>query len=119
MDIDITGSLEHMVTVIQAALPAGRTATTDPAAVRLPGVLVQFAGLDLDTLAGYSVSGRALVITGDDTDPDVIKAWEDLVGHVLDADIEVTGPIAVAGVDLPTHEQPLPALAIPVRVHQE
>jgi hypothetical protein len=120
VDIDLTGSLEHIVTVIKDAMPEGRkNVTSDATQLRLPGVLVQFAGMDLDTLAGYSVSARVLVITGDDKDADVIKAWEQLVGHVLDADVEVTGPITTAGVDLPQHDQPLPALAIPVRVHQE
>jgi hypothetical protein len=119
MDVTITAALDHIVTAIRAQLPEPKNATSDPAKLRVPGVLVQFAGLDLTTLAGLDVNARALVVAGDDEDPDVIKSWEALVGHVLDADLEVTGPITPAGVDLPTHDQPLPALVIPVRVHQE
>lgn len=118
MDIDITGALEHLVTVVAAALPADvRNVSADPAELRLPGVLVQFAGLDLDTLQGYTVQARLLLLTGDAADPKVIKAWDELASHVLDADVEVTGVITAVPVTHPAHEAPMPGLSIPVNVH--
>lgn len=121
MDLDLTGALAHIVTTVKAALPddAPKNVTDDATKVRLPGVMVQFAGFDLDTLQGYTVQARVLVIAGDDKDLDVIKSWERLAGHVVEADLEITGPATTTGVELPMHDQPFPALVIPVNVHQE
>jgi hypothetical protein len=123
--IDITGALADVVDAIKAADPDGADpaaaipVTADPRAVRLPGILVQFAGIDLDTLVGGTVQVRVLVIGNERDDPRVIEALEDLLDVVIAADLEVSGVITTRGVQLPNQAQPMPALAIPVNVHQD
>jgi hypothetical protein len=123
--IDITGALADVVEAIQAADPdaadesARIPVTADPRAVRLPGILVQFSGVDLDTLAGGTVQVRVLAIGNERDDPRVIEALEDLLDVVLAADLEISDVITTRGVQLPNQAQPMPALSIPVNVHQD
>lgn len=121
MAIDITGALADVVEAIEQAGPDDDqvNVTADPRAVRLPGVLVQFAGIDLDTLQGGTVQLRVLVIGQDRDDPRTVEVLEDLLDVVLDADLEVSGVITTVGVQLPSQPSPMPALAIPINVHQE
>lgn len=120
MAVDITGALADLVEAIKAADPDTPVdVTADPTQVRLPGILVQFAGIDLDTLQGHTVQARVLVIGQDRDDPRAVEQLETLLATALAADLEVTGLITAVGVQLPTQPSPMPALSIPVNVHQE
>lgn len=122
MSIDITGALADVVDAISAASPDPDDlvdVTADPTKVRLPGVLVQLAGIDLDTLQGATVQARVLVIGPDRDDPRSIEQLESLLAVVLAADLEVSGVITTAGVQLPSQPAPMPGLVIPINVHQE
>lgn len=96
----------------------GIVATIDPTKLVLPGLLVQLAGVDLDTLAGHTVSARVLVVAPQRDDPRSLDALTNALLVVTAADLEVTAPITTAGVRVPHHPKPMPGLSVPVQLHE-
>jgi hypothetical protein len=126
--MDIRGSLQEIAGRLNAARDAlvaadvdqvaGIVATIDPTKLALPGILVQFAGLDLDTLAGHTVLARVLVVAPQRDDPRSLDTLNHGVMVVLAANLEVTAPITSAGVRVPKHPKPMPGLSVPVQIHE-
>lgn len=94
-------------------------ATIDPTKLHLPGILVQLAGVDVDTLAGYTAQARLLIVAPQRDDPRSLHALSDGLTIALAADLEVTGPISTAGVRVPAQPKPMPGLSVPVQTHEE
>lgn len=97
---------------------ASLVVTIDPTKLTLPGILVQFAGVDLDTLAGHTVQARALVIGPTRDDPRTLDNLNAGLLVVAAADLEVSGDITTAGVRVPQQPKPMPGLAVPVQIHE-
>lgn len=126
--MDVRGSLEAIAGTLTAARDAlvaagvdqvaGIDATIDPAKLVLPGILVQFAGLELDTLQGHTVLARVLVVAPQRDDPRSLDLLSAGVLVVTTADLELTGTITTAGVRVPKHPHPMPGLIVPVQIHE-
>lgn len=121
--MDIPGSLDaiadRIVTVYGATVGGPKVdVSTDPTTLRLPGILVRFAAIDVDTHAGYSVDAQVLVIAPDRTDPRALTILSEQLQYVLNADLLLTGPVTALGVVLPNQPHPMPGLSVPVRIHE-
>lgn len=93
--------------------------STDPTTLRLPGILVRFTSLEVETLdGGHAVQAQVLVVAPDRTDPRALEMLSERLPYVLDADLEVTGPVTALGVILPTQPHPMPGLSVPVQIHE-
>lgn len=104
--------------VIDADQVARIVATIDPAKLALPGILVQLAGIDLDTLAGHTVQARVLVVAPQRDDPRSLDTLNHGLRIVTAADLEITAPITTAGVRVPKQPKPMPGLSVPVQIHE-
>jgi hypothetical protein len=126
--MDLRGSLQAIAGRLNTARDAlleagvdqvaGIDATIDPTKLALPGILVQFSGVDLDTLAGHTVLARVLVVAPQRDDPRSLDTLAHGLMIVRAADLEVTAPITTAGVRVPKHPKPMPGLSVPVQTHE-
>lgn len=99
---------------------AGMTASTDPASVVGPGVLVQLVSFQKDTLGGgwlYDVN-LVLVVPDVDGGPGPAAALTQLLNMIL-AWAQPDGPIQARSVQLPSGPAPLPGLVFPLQVRTD
>jgi hypothetical protein len=92
-------------------------ATADPDAVRVPGILVQPIGIGRTTFGDWSITAQLLLVV---SDTDAIRAREELstlIYACLLADVPIPVDQAVASVQLPTEDAPLPCYPITVPIH--
>lgn len=102
----------------EAARFARIEATIDPTKLTLPGILVQLAGVDVDTLAGETVQVRILIVAPQRDDPRTLDHLTRGLQIAYDADLEVTGPAAATGVRVPAQPKPMPGLTVPAQIHE-
>ena len=112
MGADLPVVVAHVVDVLKAE---GLHATADPRALRVPGVLVQWTGVEVDLLDGATHDLRLLLVAADRDDPRTLASLSDLLDAVIEV-IDPAGRIASRGVMVPTHPSPLPGLEYPVQV---
>lgn len=108
-DISLT-AVDDFVTFLRDVCEV--EASTDPADLRLPGVWVQIPAIDLDTLAGYTIATRLLLVVPDDGPAKAMAGLIALLNKVL-AHVDAHGTIEPRTAILPEASAPLPALAVP------
>lgn len=90
-----------------------RDVTTDPAALNLPGVLVQLAGVREDVLAGTTLELRLLCVSPDRDPNRSMAILADLYNQVVDVIGGPTGTTTTGSLTLPTDATPYPVMAVP------
>ena len=111
--MDLPAVVDAVVELLDTA--GVRHVTADPSKLNLPGVLVQWSGVDVDLLAGQTHELRLLLVAPDRDDPRTLAALSDLLAAVVDV-VEPSGPVRSRGVRLSTQPSPMPALEYPIRV---
>lgn len=112
--MDLAASLASVVTQLKAA--GVETASTDPADILAPGVLVQLVGLERETMTGWALNLNLVLVAGDvDGGPGPAAALTPLLNLVL-AWAQPDGPIQARSVQLPSGPAPLPGLVFPLTV---
>jgi hypothetical protein len=114
--MDMAAGLANVVAAF-AAVPGVETASTDPADVIAPGVLVQLVSIGPDTLATRELGVQALLVVPDsDGGPGPAAALSVLLAAVEAAGISADDTILARSVVLPSNPAPLPGLLIPLTV---
>lgn len=85
-------------------------------AIELPGVVLQVYGYTFNTLDGYALRGRVLLVVRDAPARDAIGALADLLNRVTSV-VRPSGEVTHEAVTLPDRAAPLPALAVPFTVN--
>lgn len=100
---------------LAVALKAGgvREASTDPAALNLPGVWVQATGITFDLLDGYTINARLVLIVADTGVARSMAALAELLTDVI-AVVDPTDTVTATTATLPSNPARLPALAVPI-----
>lgn len=111
MDNITLDPLEDLAAAL-AAVPGITTAATDPAKVRTPGVWVRFAGLELDSLGGYTIYATLHLIVADTGYRRASVALGSLLSRVAGV-VDVHETVTPQPVILPSGPKPLPGLAVP------
>jgi len=114
--MDLKAALDTVVAAF-AAVPGIETASTDPSQVTAPGVLVQLAELEVETLSTWLVTTQVtMVVTDSDGGPGPATSLGALMGACLTAGIRPDGPVVGRSILLPSNPAPLPGLVIPLTV---
>lgn len=103
---------------LAAALKAAgiRDVSTDLAALNLPGVWVQWAGVNENILAGSTITVRLVCISPDRDARRSMDVMATLYGQVL-AVVDPVGPSTTGAISMPSDPTPYPALSIPFEIH--
>lgn len=114
--MDMAAGLDQVVTAF-AAVTGIETASTNPADIIAPGVLVQLVSIGPDTLAGRELGVQALLVVPDsDGGSGPAAALSMLLTAVEAAGITADDTILARSVVLPSNPAPLPGLLIPLTV---
>lgn len=90
-----------------------RSASVDPAKVTTPGVWIQGTGIELDRLAGYTLTTRLVLVVDNNGQRRAMTALAGLLNKVLTV-VDPAGPITPREVTLPGDAgAALPGLAVP------
>lgn len=97
-----------------AALKAGgiRSVSVDPADINPPGVLVKVTGVDLDLLAGLTITTELLCVVPDNGQRRSMTALAALFNQVTTV-VDPTAATRVVSVLLLENQAPLPGLSVP------
>jgi hypothetical protein len=115
--LDLAGTLQTVVTGLHTA--GVETASTDPADILAPGVLVQLVDFQPVTLTGWDIN-LTLVLVAQDSDggPGPAAALSSLL-QLVRAYAQPDGPVSARSVQLPSNPAPLPGLLFPLTVRTE
>jgi hypothetical protein len=115
---DLAAALNLAVTGLHSA--GVETASTDPADILAPGVLVQLVDFSKDTLGGGWAYNLNLILVAADVDggPGPAAALSTLLNLVL-AWAQPDGPIQSRSIQLPSGPAPLPGLVFPLTVRTD
>lgn len=120
--MDLAGALADVVAQLKAAPPDGagvETASTDPADVIAPGVLVQLSQLRQETLGGWALDLNLILVAPDvDGGPGPAAALTPLLNLIL-AWAQPDGPVQARSIQLPSGPAPLPGLVFPLTVRTD
>lgn len=116
--MDFGVQLASVVTQLQA-LSGVETASTDPAAIVAPGVLVQLVSLERLTMTGWALNLNLVLVVADvDGGPGPAAALSVLLSTIL-AWAQPDGPIQARSIQLPSGPAPLPGLVFPLTVRTD
>lgn len=90
-----------------------RSADIDPAKVTTPGVWISATGVELDRLAGYTITTRLVLVVDDNGPRRAMAALAKLLNLVLEV-VDADGPITPRTFTPGDNAAPLPALSVPV-----
>lgn len=112
---DLAAGLASVVTALKA-LSGVDSASTDPADVFAPGIVVELDSAQKDTLGGWALN-LTLTLVAADTDggPGPAAALTVLLNTVLGW-AQPDGPVQARSVILPNNPAPLPGLLFPLTV---
>lgn len=112
--MDFSTPLASVVTAVKA-LPGVETASSDPADIIAPGVLVSLSDLEPETLAGWRMNlNLTLIVADTDGGPGPAAALSALLSTVLTY-AQPDGPVVARTVYLPNNQAPFPALVFPLQ----
>lgn len=116
--MDFSTGLASVVTQLRA-LDAGLTASTDPADIVAPGVLVRLVQLQRSTMTGWDLDLELVLIAADtDGGPGPAAALSTILSTILTW-AQPDGPILSRSVQLPSGPAPLPGLVFPLTVRTD
>jgi hypothetical protein len=120
--VDFAAALQDVVTQLKAAPPAGagvETASTDPAEVLAPGVLVQLSQLRHETMGGWALDLNLILVAADtDGGRGPADQLTELLNLIL-AWAQPDGPVQARSIQLPSGPAPLPGLVFPITVRTD
>lgn len=115
--MDLAAALASVVTGLHNA--GVETASTDPADILAPGVLVQLVSVDRLTMTGYALNLNLILVVADvDGGPGPAAALTPLLNLIL-AWAQPDGPIQARSIQLPSGPAPLPGLVFPLTVRTD
>lgn len=121
MSVDIGAAIQGVVDALGALELDGSplSASTDPAQVNVPGVIVQFVQLQPATLNQRELQLRLLLVVPDsDGGPGPAAALSDLLA-VVETYASADGPITALPVLMPDGAAPVPGLAFPLNIYAQ
>lgn len=110
--INLNGPLDAVVELLEAA---GIRATTDPADINAPAVLVGLDSFQPGTLADWQVTAQLVLFVPDNGGARIKTALAELFNQVTAAEVYPDGPVLARMVPLPDGP-PLPALTFPLNL---
>lgn len=110
-------AVDQLVDQLRALSPElkGPRVTTEPSELELPGILVEVRGVRFDTLDGFRIETRLLLVAPDNGTRRAMTTLSQLYNHLAPV-LEPDGDLVARTVQLPENATPLPALEVPLDI---
>lgn len=114
--MNLTAALQAVTTAL-AAIPGIETASTDPARVTAPGVVVQLVSIERTTLQGRQLNLQLLLVAADVDGGLGAAAQLSTLLAAVETYAHADGPILARSILLPSNPNPLPGLVFPLTTY--